>query len=683
MAKDNGMETMNLWDIFGIDIENVPTKKEEKKPKKKETAKTSKKDESSKGKTPEKKNSAKDYHLPLTIYAGTKKLTMAAADGGSLTVKEEDIAKYVSAQYSYFAKDCIGISKENNGVVIMDFYDNGQDKGALTGIKTDGKPVNVLYGSQTMPMDVPAMDEAEKEGRNHILVEDLRKELEQEYPYLASPEIRTHCYVNGESGAVSVVPAGNFVVPYSSVKEEKDLIPFPEGVNPESAIEIMAEDGVIYGVPKSAFEGKEDIPTVNYVAEHLGEMVPELAGNDTVKLLPAAGSGTYLAVPACGLKKASASGSGNDQTYPVDGVVLSLLFQSYVLSTDDFGGKEEVTAKELIAYLVDKGHREYAFAKPDFIYSKQQNIILATIKGSKKGAVSEMESRKASFFCDETLFFWYYLAYRIYHLYGKCEVLAEMYYQEDTGKILWYVPKQMIGRSTIDAYLEPCLQSFDVCGLKKIGQFHSHGHYPAFFSSTDDADEQLPGLYGVIGSIQKLDSYAEEEGEMTLALRTVRADGTKESEDTCCLRMSPCLVSHFAGLVKENTASEEILRFLPDIHQVEAYCHHNVSFGRQEDEPYPLDDLDGTPILRIWNPAQAYFLSHCKNIFVYCEKEDGNGFCRVVNGNLHFSGEDICRAFLSADDLGEVVDYPSLPMDQWYRGERTASVTELVLNCIQ
>ena len=32
-------------------------------------------------------------------------------------------------------------------------------------------------------------------------------------------------------------------------------------------------------------------------------------------------------------------------------------------------------------------------------------------------------------------------------------------------------------------------------------QIHSHNTMPAFFSSTDDADEYLPGLYGVIGNL--------------------------------------------------------------------------------------------------------------------------------------------------------------------------------------
>ena len=34
--------------------------------------------------------------------------------------------------------------------------------------------------------------------------------------------------------------------------------------------------------------------------------------------------------------------------------------------------------------------------------------------------------------------------------------------------------------------------------MVKVGEFHSHGRIPAFFSATDDEDETFPGLYGVV-----------------------------------------------------------------------------------------------------------------------------------------------------------------------------------------
>ena len=45
---------------------------------------------------------------------------------------------------------------------------------------------------------------------------------------------------------------------------------------------------------------------------------------------------------------------------------------------------------------------------------------------------------------------------------------------------------------------EPYLECYEVSGLVKVGEFHSHGRIPAFFSATDDEDETFPGLYGVV-----------------------------------------------------------------------------------------------------------------------------------------------------------------------------------------
>lgn len=51
---------------------------------------------------------------------------------------------------------------------------------------------------------------------------------------------------------------------------------------------------------------------------------------------------------------------------------------------------------------------------------------------------------------------------------------------------------------TVEAEREPYLECYEVSGLVKVGEFHSHGRIPAFFSATDDEDETFPGLYGVV-----------------------------------------------------------------------------------------------------------------------------------------------------------------------------------------
>lgn len=42
------------------------------------------------------------------------------------------------------------------------------------------------------------------------------------------------------------------------------------------------------------------------------------------------------------------------------------------------------------------------------------------------------------------------------------------------------------------------MECYEASGLVKVGEFHSHGRIPAFFSATDNEDEKFPGLYGVV-----------------------------------------------------------------------------------------------------------------------------------------------------------------------------------------
>lgn len=60
------------------------------------------------------------------------------------------------------------------------------------------------------------------------------------------------------------------------------------------------------------------------------------------------------------------------------------------------------------------------------------------------------------------------------------------------------MPFQQVYHASVEAEREPYLECYEVSGLVKVGEFHSHGRIPAFFSATDDEDETFPGLYGVV-----------------------------------------------------------------------------------------------------------------------------------------------------------------------------------------
>ena len=86
---------------------------------------------------------------------------------------------------------------------------------------------------------------------------------------------------------------------------------------------------------------------------------------------------------------------------------------------------------------------------------------------------------------------------RLWSLYGR-EVLLAVTFEEPSGYRL-LLPEQAVGPKRV-FYRPPS---------PVVLQIHSHHHYPACFSPTDDADEQGLCLYGVLG---KLDSNRPEVG---------------------------------------------------------------------------------------------------------------------------------------------------------------------------
>ena len=80
-------------------------------------------------------------------------------------------------------------------------------------------------------------------------------------------------------------------------------------------------------------------------------------------------------------------------------------------------------------------------------------------------------------------------AARLWSLYGR-EVLLAATFEEPSGYRL-LLPEQVVGPENV-FYRPPS---------PVVLQIHSHRHYPARFSLTDDADEQGLCLYGVLGRL--------------------------------------------------------------------------------------------------------------------------------------------------------------------------------------
>ena len=200
-----------------------------------------------------------------------------------------------------------------------------------------------------------------------------------------------------------------------------------------------------------------------------------------------------------------------EQTYSIDGVTLSLLFTEYELSADDFNGKNEVTQKEITAFLVSKGHREYSVAEYTLTEAKKDKLLIVTIKGSKKGAIEhplfdtddfghvslltgipKLPKAALRYFLDAAN-----------TALNKGELLLELFYEPRSERYLFFIPRQNRSSGSVQATFESFFESRKASKLIKVGEFHSHGSIPPFWSNTDNESERfIPGLYAVIGNLR-------------------------------------------------------------------------------------------------------------------------------------------------------------------------------------
>lgn len=93
------------------------------------------------------------------------------------------------------------------------------------------------------------------------------------------------------------------------------------------------------------------------------------------------GEGEYFLVPYI---KAGIAAK-KETMYPTRDVSLSFVFSRIPLSPEMFDGKEEVTEKELLAYITED-FPEYGNGRSSIEYLKKEKLILVSIKSSSKGS---------------------------------------------------------------------------------------------------------------------------------------------------------------------------------------------------------------------------------------------------------------------------------------------------------
>lgn len=211
----------------------------------------------------------------------------------------------------------------------------------------------------------------------------------------------------------------------------------------------------------------------------------------------------------------SQSTKKEEEMYPTD-AVISLIITKIQLEPQFFGGKEEVTGKEIIKYL-QKLYPEYAPERTELRYDKNLKLIMPLLKSGKRGAyiLEDKEAYRKEFSPMMDLlvekatgkgsFKWnlpkmpYRILYDAMHFFWdvyvlkKSEAIVLVYYDPDEGYSM-EVPKQRATGSVVEFDRE-----FNDKLL--VMEFHSHAGFPAFWSYQDDADELSHRLYAVAGNL--------------------------------------------------------------------------------------------------------------------------------------------------------------------------------------
>ena len=460
---------MNFFDMEEFAELKAEVKKKEA-PKKKEGK------QSTKGKSSPKPI----YKLPLTMKSVAGDLVMTDGKG-----TEEEVKKFLAEKGPYYA--ICDVSKKNDAYLCRPNNKEGVEKGTIS---MDG--IQVLFVTE----EVDVTDLVGEIDLSNLFEHVLKK--------IGLIGLKLTLFKSGKS--MVILPAES-----SAVKQVFEDV---------EQVEVLRN-------------GEKVTIAIDPEAEDLEGQLKELDGYGTLYDLYPCGEQYYLGPKYSGVSSSSAV---KVSKYSVEGVRLSLMFTSYDLSPEDFGGKRAVTEEELLSFLDQKGHPEYRLAGAVFTWlGKDKTILHVGTRGSKKGADDKeaMDRLKLPYgrqkvmfrgqvydFLNhpcfyggrslengQTFFAWkkdkadisYWVALsRFFCENCDSEVSIHLFYEPKSETFKWYVPFQQAYHASVEAERDPFLECREVSGLVKIGEFHSHGMIPAFFSWTDDEDEILPGIYGVM-----------------------------------------------------------------------------------------------------------------------------------------------------------------------------------------
>ena len=263
---------------------------------------------------------------------------------------------------------------------------------------------------------------------------------------------------------------------------------------------------------------------------------------------------TYVAFLSGTPQSCGSSGSKpKEELFPVEGYTLSITFERFVLDKSDFGGKANVTKKDICRFLLNKDYPEFEDNRTNILKDEKRKLLIAQVQGSRKGAefatpdeIQVLLNKESSFLRDTKIDGEVYrcqktpvgvflsskqtpgkgsfhmtlpkipmaLLYEISAFFRtECinaasenrqanEMFFQVFYKISERRYYTYMPSQY--QTHVSVNVERNLEFESDEDYILVMDCHSHNTMPAFFSSIDDADEKGTRLYLVAGNYNGL-----------------------------------------------------------------------------------------------------------------------------------------------------------------------------------
>lgn len=510
------MDQFNIFDAFGIQPFEVEEKKEEKKPAAKKETKTKAKSKATKGKDIE-------LNFPLSVKARGFSTSVESGDSNKLS---DLITKLVNDGYEELKLQAIRAFYNDVTGTLYFSLPNFSSSVAENDLIT--LPVTVVDGLKKAVFsaeDFPDKDEDE------ITADDVAGKWSN---------------INPEYVGCSLIYQGNYCYPVfkgalkagDTVTSGSDVILCGEHITIEEDITVndfaIRNIGNVKGLTLNMYH---NIDKSCYFATFVG-------GEETKRNFEAATSNSA--------KKAATK-------YPLPLNIHLSFGLERVLTPEDFPGKEKVSVDEIkeffsSSYSVFKDTSR----KMDTIYIKEENLLDIAFVSGKKGAdvtsphegeyllfrekkdllelikqglypKGNIVNRDGTYRVESLLQGTFLvkidsetgkeigLSYerrlpripvrllhsikRIFENDLRYEAMISIFYHKPSHEYILVEPTTEVSKMSVKYSFDP--NFLRDRNLIQVAQIHSHNTMPAVFSSVDNADENMPLLYGVIGRLNE------------------------------------------------------------------------------------------------------------------------------------------------------------------------------------